>query len=290
MNYNLSACVFIRNTFDGAFCLFESMHQLLPLVNEFIIMDMGSTDGTLETLEAITKTNPKIKLIEETGFSHQDASVFADIANDLIKNWCNYPNVLYYQADEIWHEDLIKLMIKKFDEGIFDLSFWRIQYCENFQKVKWFPHPVHRVGAKDNFHFTGDGMNTDRVFGTEMCSTYNMGWFTRWGEDFEDNPIALPTNEMILDVSLTGGFLENIPERRKMHIPFWNEDTVNIHMTAKEDSMLLDDWIKIQRDNKNWYLQSTPFNIPEIMKWHLGRVRYELRPELLSILKDEEWR
>jgi hypothetical protein len=43
MNYNLSGCVFIRNTFNGAFCLFESMHQLLPLCDEFIVMDLGST-------------------------------------------------------------------------------------------------------------------------------------------------------------------------------------------------------------------------------------------------------
>ncbi|MHA2220417.1 MAG: glycosyltransferase [Candidatus Hodarchaeales archaeon] len=63
MSYNLSGCVFIKDTFAGAFCLFESMYQLLPLCDEFIVMDLGSTDGTLEVLKEIEKHNPKVKIV-----------------------------------------------------------------------------------------------------------------------------------------------------------------------------------------------------------------------------------
>jgi hypothetical protein len=38
MSYNLSGCVFIKDCFKGAFCLFESMYQLLPLCDEFIVI------------------------------------------------------------------------------------------------------------------------------------------------------------------------------------------------------------------------------------------------------------
>ena len=105
MSYNLSGCVFIKDTFKGAFCLFESMYQLLPLCDEFIVMDLGSTDGTLEVLYEIAAVNSKVKVVH-SNFYEQDAAIFAKLANDLIA-MCNYPHVLYYQADEIWHDNSI---------------------------------------------------------------------------------------------------------------------------------------------------------------------------------------
>jgi hypothetical protein len=285
MSYNLSGCVFIKDCFRGAFCLFESMYQLLPLCDEFIVMDLGSTDGTLEALKEIEKHNPKVKIVHGE-FYEQDAAIFAHLANDLI-TMCNHPHVLYYQADEIWHQDLVKLTHQALREGKRDLSFWRVQLKHNFQDIKWFPHPVHRVGAKGDFDFTNDGMNTAKVFDTKMVSTYGLDHFTQWGDKFKNNPMALPTNEMILDVSLTGGFIDNIPDRRRMHLPYWNEPDV---MPADESGLSVDDWYKSQRDRQEWDLHSTKFNIPEIMRYHLGRRKYTLRDQLLEMLKGEGWR
>lgn len=286
MSYNLSGCVFIRNCFEGAFCLFESMHQLLPLCDEFIVMDLGSTDGTLEVLKEIEAYNPKVKIVN-SNFYEQDAAIFAKLANDLIA-MCNQPSVLYYQADEIWHEDLIKLTHQALREGKRDLSFWRVQLKYNFQYIKWYPHPVHRISSRDDFVFANDGMNSNRTFDAEMVSNWGLGHFTQWGNKYKLNPIALPTNEMILDVSLTGGFIDNIPDRRRMHEPYWHEGDV---MPADEQGLSVDDWYNIQRDNQSWDSRSTSFNIPEIMRFHLGRRKYMLRPTLLEMLKaGEGWR
>ncbi|MHA2220007.1 MAG: hypothetical protein ACXACY_29295 [Candidatus Hodarchaeales archaeon] len=286
MSYNLSGCVFIKNTFKGAFCLFESMYQLLPLCDEFIVMDLGSDDGTFEVLKEIEAHNPKVQIVRST-FYEQDAAVFASLANDLIA-MCSFPNVLYYQADEIWHENLVNLTKSTLDKGKRNLSFWRVQLKYNFQRIKWFPHPVHRIGARDNFEFDNDGMNTKKVFDTIMVSNYGLGEFTQWGDKYKNSPFALPTKEMILDVSLTGAFLDNIPDRRRMHLPFWNEGDV---MPADEEGRGVDDWYNWQSKNPEWGLTNTIFNIPEIMKYHLGKRKYELRPQLLEMLKDGEgWR
>ncbi len=281
--YDLSVCVFIKDTFKGAFCLFESMATLMPLADEFIVMDLGSTDGTLEILNEIAEDNKKLKIIN-AGFPFTDANAFAVLANDVIAE-CKYDNVLYYQSDEIWHEDLVSLMVDQFDKGIFDLSFWRVQLRENFQDIKWFPHVVHRVGQKNKFNFVGDGMNTDRFMEPDICSTYDGGWFIRWGDEFKDMPTRLPTNEMIMDVSLVGAFLENIPDRRKMHAPFWHEQ-------PDIEGKPLDEWMRIERLNKNWFRRTTPFNIPKIMKVHLGNMRYVLDDNLLEQLKGDRsiWR
>lgn len=280
MSYDLSGCVFIRDCFKGAFCLFESMYQLMPLCDEFLVMDLGSTDGTLEALKEIETHNDKLKIVYGKLYKN-DASIFADLANELIAK-CNYSHVLYYQSDEIWHEDLVKLTRRALESGERNLSFWRYQLKHNFQTIKWFPHPVHRVAPKERFNFTNDGMNTDKVFDTTMVSSYGLGEFTQWGDKYKFNPIGLPTDEMILDVSLTGGFLDNVPDRRRLHLPFWNEGDV---MPADEGGLSVDSWYDQECKRPVWELHHTKFNIPQIMRYHLGRRKYTLRPSLLEALK-----
>jgi glycosyltransferase involved in cell wall biosynthesis len=281
MSYNLSGCVFVRNTFEGAFCLFESMHQLLPLCDEFIVMDLGSTDGTLEVLKEIEAANYKVRVVEGR-FHFYDANVFAVLANDLIA-MCNYDSVLYYQSDEIWHEDLVELTKQKLYEGHRDLSFWRVQLKYNFQEIKQFPQVVHRIGSKDNFTFDGDGMNSNRHFEPEMTGNWGKEHFMQWGDKYKHNPVALPTNEMILDVSLNGGFIDNVPDRRRLHLPFWHEGEV---MPMDNGEVLsINAWINLHKNKPEWYMHSTKFNIPKIMEYHLGRSRYTLRPHLLEALK-----
>jgi len=281
VSYPVSACVFIRDTFKGAFCLFESMASLLPYVDEFVVMDLGSTDGTLEVLREIVAANQKMKLIVEVEFPEEDAGVFATLANDLI-DFCRNQAVLYYQADEIWHPDLLELMEAEFQAGYYDLSFWRIQYRDNFQAVKWFPHLVHRVGHKDSFNFVGDGMTTDRTFDARLCSQWGGEWFQKWGGLGQEG-IKPYVNEMILDVSLVGGFRDNIPGRRRMHSPFWHEEP---HVEGTPIS----EWVPRELDNPDWTRPDSPYNVPPIMRWHVGRTRYELRPDLLDAIKRDDTR
>ncbi len=291
MNYDLSVCVFIKDTFKGAFCLFESMAQLMPLADEFIVMDLGSTDGTLEILHEIAGANSKVKITYSTLYKN-DASIFAELANQVIGH-CEGKRILYYQSDEIWHENLIKVTKEMLETNIENLSFWRYQLRHNFQRIKWFPHIVHRIGTKDSLYFVDDGMNTEGAQGVRMCSNWDSEHFLQWGDRYKHHPENLPTQEMILDISLTGGFLENIPDRRKMNAPFWNEDPINPVMPADEEGVALDRWIARSRNDPNWQKKTSPFNIPQIMRYHVGKQTYQLRPELLEQLKDGsigEWR
>lgn len=293
--YPISACCFIRNNSVG-FCLYESLASLLPLCSEAIIMDLGSDDGTLEILRDISQGNPKVNVISMGSFPFTDANVFATLANDLIA-MCHNDNVLYWQADEIWHEDLLKLMAQRFERGEFDLSFWRIQYANNFQYVKWFPQLVHRVGirgsnmnvGKNNFEFDGDGMNTTRMWDAKICSTYGGEYFPKWGSMGQDG-IKPYVNEMITDVSLLGGFRDNIPERRRMHAPFWHEEPDIPYfdkVTKQQPRMSSSEWMTAALVDSDWTKLESPYNLPAILKWHVGRTHYELRPELLQALKED---
>lgn len=279
--FNLSGATFIRNNQMG-YCCFESMWTLLPVLDELVVLDLGSTDGTLETLKEIEAINPKVKVRQGKFPAGKNANEFATLANEVIGMTSN-DRVLYWQADEIWHPLLMKLMVEKFKEGNFDLSFWRIQYKENFQRVKWFPHFVHRVGVKGKFHFATenapntDGMNSDRYMDATLCSSYGPEYFLQWG-DMGEEKIKPYVGEMIMDVSNTGGFFENIVEKRRAHGPFWNEDCVI-------DGESCASWYAKQRNNPNWLKTESPFNIPPVMHYHLGKVRYQVRPQLIEEIK-----
>lgn len=301
MIYPLSACCFIRNTFTGAFMLPETIAQFLPFVNEMIIMDLGSNDGTIDFLKEVSRHNPKIKIILEGSFPFTDAGVFATVANDLIDR-CTYDHVLYWQADEIWHEDLLRLMDQRLEQGDYDLSFWRIQYANNFQYVKWFPHLVHRIGYKgndikfnadkNNFEFNGDGMNTTRVWDARICSNYGGEMFPKWGE-LGQRGIKPYVNEMVTDVSLLGGFRDNIPERRRMHAPFWKEEPTIPYFdpeTYKQAHQPASQWLLRALRDPDWTRTESPYDLPRLLRWHVGKTKYQLRPELLEAIKRDDTR
>lgn len=272
----VSGATFIRNTFEGAFCLFESMASVLPLVDDMTILDLGSNDGTYEMLVEIAAANPSICVVR-SHFSKIDAGAFADIANDCVASW-KHDQGIFWQADEICHQNLIRMLRERLDNGQFDMVLWRYQLKENFQLMRWPPHPVHRIGTKGKFNFVNDGMNTDRSFEPPVCSNYDMGWFIRWGDEFKGRYPELPTHEMVMDVSAAGGFLDNIIGKRTLHAPMWHERP-NVDQTPVQQ------WVMRERANPNWTKKDTPFDIPQIMRGHLGKTRYELRPELKEALK-----
>lgn len=288
MTNPVSACCFIKDTFRGAFCLFESMASLLPFVDELVVMDLGSTDGTLETLYSIAEINKRVRLVHGE-FYRIDASVFASLANDLVA-MCKHQNVLYYQADEIWHEDLLLEMEKEFQQGNFDLSFWRIQYGGNFQWIRWFPPLVHRVGVKGSFYFDdekGDGMSSTRTWDAKVCGKYDGGWFTKWGALGQEG-IKPYVNQMITDVSLLGGFRDNVVDRRKMHAPFWNEEPYIEEKPGR--SIPAEQWYEEALQDPNWTKTESPYNLPAIMRGLVGMTKYELRPELFEALRTDDTR
>lgn len=273
----ISGTTFVKNSISAAICLYESMASLLPYVDEMIIVDLGSDDGTIDILRSISISNPKINL-QHSRFSCLDAKAFADIANECVTR-CKHNTVLFWQADEVWHDDLLWLLEKRIERGhAKDLVFWRYQLKENFQVMKWLPHPVHRLGPKNNFNFIDDGMNTDRTMSVPVCSSYGMEEFGEW---YVWDMMRIPYNEMILDVSRHGGFFNNVRKRSEEHAPMWNEE-------PNVDGVPIDKWEEEQRNNPNWKKTETPFNIPMIMRYHLAKPDYVLRDDLLEALKQNK--
>lgn len=285
MQPKISAACFIRDNQVGAFCLWESLCTFLPLVDEYVILDFGSTDGTLELLFRLAKQNPKIKVHQrkfaEGEIAREREKIFATMANEVI-GLCQFDVILYHQADEIAHEDLIPKIQAELEKPIGEdwrgLSFIRYQLQENFQRMKWLPHVVKRFGLKKDFLFVGDGMNAEKYGDGILVGDVPM---CEWETLYKERYTEIPSNMMLLDVSMTGGFLENIEMRRKLHAPLWGE-SAEILYGVDGGSANLKEWMMRQRNNPNWTKRSSPFNIPAVMMGLVGETKYKARGELLA--------
>jgi len=282
MNYlPVSACTLTRDAFAGGWCLFESMASLLPFVEELVVMDLGSTDGTLEALREIAEANPKFKIIARPDWPRVDAGVLSDLMNELVEI-CRYERVLCFGSDEVWHEDLLLRMEDHFEQGKFNLTFWRLQYRDNFQSIKWPAHTVHRVGLKGQLDFVDDAMMTRKRHGAELCSQYGGTTYDHDPQMNDPEGAKSFVHDMIVDVS-KAAFLDNAKVKSELLAPFWHE-------SPNVEGKPTDEWLHEARENPDWAQTESPFNLPKLLRWHVGRPRYELRPELLEALKRDETR
>ncbi len=291
----ISVCCYVKNNDSCGFGLWESMASLIPFADEYIILDCGSSDGTLETLKDLAVKNPKIRL-EQGSLTVEDGSAdaraFATKANDLVAMAKN-DLVLYHQADEIWHDDLLTIMrsdLVNLAGGVpadwNGMSFWRYQLTENLQVIKWWPHLVNRLDRKERMNFVGDGMNTDRALKCDFVAGYKEfvvgdGDPDPWQINFRGNPSELPTNHMILDISATGMFVENIVTKRHAHAPYWHESPDTIRF-IDGSTRSLQQWMGEQYKNPNWFKSTTPFDVPSIIKELVGKDRYFARDSVLQ--------
>ena len=290
----ISVCCFIRDNNRCGFGLWESMASLIPFADEYIVLDCGSTDDTVDILRDLVARNPRIRL-EHSSFYYPDgstdASVFADRANDVIA-MCKNDLVLYHQADEIFHEDLLNRMrmeLEALNGGIPEdwkgMNFWRVQLQENLQVVKWYPHPVNRLDLKSRMLHIGDGMNTNRPWDPPFVGDYDGG--ATWEVSCRDNPSSLPTHHMILDISATGMWLDNIVPKRAAHAPHWHENADTLHGWGGGSRNIFE-WVREQKDNMNWHKRYSPFNIPKILYGLLGEQSYFARREVLESIANDK--
>lgn len=303
---NVTGTTFIRNAFKGGFCLWESMATVLSVVDEFVIVDFGSDDGTLQICQDIAKKNKRIKIYERRFTKENDSSTFADAANECV-NLCPTENVLFYQADEVFHEKLMRDVKAEYENKSFALNFERIQLSHNFNQVKWLPHACVRSIVKGKYKYANDGMTVGDSGGTKMMCRFptreghplsgkpNTSRAYPWhqpkpGVEFNPkNPRALnaemaavfPWDEFLVDTS--SSFRDNQAGKKELHAPFWRESNTVI------DGVQRDEWARRAAADPVWTVKTTPFPLPAIIKGLVGMTSYQLRDEIRVALENDSY-
>jgi len=99
----ISAVLSVRNSIENGYPFVESVLSVLPIVDEYLINDGGSTDGTLDVLHRMAKKFNKIQLfqINDTQSERWDAvcEQYLTMYSQTKGDW-----LFEGQADELIHE------------------------------------------------------------------------------------------------------------------------------------------------------------------------------------------
>jgi len=92
-----------RNVLSQGYPFLEVVVQALPVCDELLVGDGGSTDGTLELLRKLEELNPKIKVYVDPWPGRGFAYDLRWATNRMLER-CKGDYILYIQANEVIHE------------------------------------------------------------------------------------------------------------------------------------------------------------------------------------------
>lgn len=132
---------------DGMFFLHEWLGNMEKLVDEIVVVDNGSTDGTYETLQA----HPMVKEIVRTeGFNEgRDKNLVYKLARKRKPDWCLWidvdevfePHITRRHFDKLMNQSIInKYGFRRFhfiDRENFAGSLSRLHYSAGHDRILW---------------------------------------------------------------------------------------------------------------------------------------------------------
>jgi glycosyltransferase involved in cell wall biosynthesis len=305
MPARVTGTTFIRNAFDGGFPIFESLLPVLAITDHVIVVDLGSTDGTLQILQDIASKNNRLSIAHRTWSTVTNPSAFADIANECV-NMCDTDGVFFWQADEILHENLAKMVKREYNIGNYNMTFERIQLSQGGHQVRWLPHPVCRSITKGKYVFDKDGMSVADSSGCKhMCRNPSTGEPNQGRQFLWSNPVPgveipshesinknprqhndimakiYPWDEFLVDTSSM--FRDNQAGKKSLHCSFWNENDHSI------DGIEKNEWLKRAFNDPIWERKEPTFIMPSVAKGLCGMPKYRLRDEIKTSLCENDF-
>lgn len=168
---------------------------------------------------------------------------------------CEGNVIIHAEADEIYDKSLLNKIKIEIQKGNHNISVQRIQIEQNFQRVRWYPHWVHRVFPKGSVKKVGE--TTDKKDCSDMIylnGEYGYLW------------------------DLTNCFKEQWLNRIKKQSELRNGEQLNTLYAPEHinlpNRLQLDD-SQDYFDNPLWTAKTTPLKIPEILLPLVGKTKYE---------------
>ena len=242
----ISGFSFIHN-YSSGYPIRETVKSLYPYVDEFVVVDMGSTDNTREVLKSLS-----VRIIDGE-WGNKAGETLANA--HALHTECEGDIIIHCEADEVFDHFLIQEVINQIRTGHVNISVQRIQVESNFQRVRWWPHYVHRIFPKGTVKKVGE--TTDKKDCEDMhYITGDYGYLWDCTNCFRDQWL----NRIKKQSELRNGEPLNTlyaPE----HINLPNR----LQLDTSQDYF----------DNPLWTAKTTPLAIPYILKKLVGKTSYE---------------
>ncbi len=243
----VSGFTFAHNFIESGMPTVQAITAVRPFVDEIVAVDIESTDGTREVL---TKLCEKVLT---SPWSGRDTT-----PNAYLKHVeCKGDVIIFFEADEVYDESLLKKVQFYLARGFNNLAVWRIQLEQNFQRCRQYPIPVHRIFPR--------GGGTYRIHPTI------------WPENMKASIEIIPSEFGYL-WDCSNIFKENWLQRKATQAEIWGPPR---HLMAAEHftqpNEISEEEELARLNEPHWLYKSTPFKIPKVLLPLLGKTKYEVK-------------
>lgn len=247
MAMKISGFSFVHNAIDGGYPIKEAIKAVRAYVHEVVVVDMQSTDGTTALLDRLGA-----RVINNTWVTDSLPGRLALVSAFNRHTECNGDVIVMFEADEVYGDELIRRVISSINHGLADdLAVYRLQLEQNFQRCRWYPTPVHRVFPKGGGSYLQHPTNCPEGIATigpeygylwDCANCFRDNWFSRKRQQAE---------------------LWGVP--RSLMVPE--------HFTHEVD--LMSPEAEAAKFNEpQWTWERSPFDIPDVLKPLVGRMKY----------------
>lgn len=184
----LSGFTVTKNCLSLDYCIIECIHSMLPLVDEVVVGEMGSTDGTLEALKEWASRDPRIRIIpiQDWTLEKDNRKWFVAALNET-RQHLRYPMALQLDADEVLGDDyathsIVKTAVAKKDAiALNRLNFVKSPYDlipdgECCGRYVTRVGPSHLWWPSDEPHSRGEIPLLDMAHIEPMATIFHLGF------------------------------------------------------------------------------------------------------------------
>lgn len=243
---SISGFTFVYNALQGGYPIAEAIRAVQPHVDEMVVVDMASTDGTWGLLKQLD-----VRIIDGEWGSEAGETLKAAHA---LHHHCQGDVIIHFEADEVYDDRLLQLIVTLISKGLKNLAVYRLQLEQNFQRCRWYPELVHRVFPNGLPSVTIKAGHTTNRHGLAHIIPMESG--------------------LLWDI--TNCFRDNWFRRIEQQAELWNEGKVYrmtpLHFLHKVE--LNRNQAEIRLLDAHWMWTETPFDIPAILKPLVGRTEY----------------
>lgn len=251
----LSGFTFIHNAIEAGYPIIEAISMVLPFVDEIVVVDMESTDSTVDLIHKHIPTHfgkePYLRIISGVWEPGQAGECLKK--NHALYKECTGDVIVHFEADEVYDYKLVQTISNMVRVGHTSLKVHRLQVEQNFQRVRWYPELVHRVWERQQ-DVVKDGHTTNVAQNASEVSVVN-GFLWDVTNCFRDNCIQRFKNQAEL--------WEHKPEYK--FTPFHGYMAADVRDEVAAVRFL---------QSGHWTWKSSPFKLPSLLERLVGVTNY----------------